>query len=327
MQYQNVSKMTEITLLGFQNSQSLNHLCFLLLLLIYCVTLCGNLLIILVVSYSRSLHSPMYFFLTQLSFSDILLSTTIVPLMLHVVLYDGSFVSFFGCLLQYYLFLASESLECLVLTVMSYDRYQAICHPLHYTLVMDLTFCMKSVLLCWIMVFAVILTISVSMSYLWFCGPNVIDHFFCDFDPILELSCSDTFLINIEGMILAVPIVLSPFMLIMVSYVYIIITILKIPSVTGRQKTFSTCSSHLAVVSLYYGSIITIYLFPNQKSVKKTFSLFYTVITPLLNPVLYSLNNRDIKQALKRLSMKISSAFHYFSLLSTKDVFVKQIIK
>ncbi|CAN2391102.1 Olfactory receptor [Pristimantis euphronides] len=135
----------------------------------------------------------MYFFLTQLSFSDVLLTTTIVPNMFHIVLHEGSFMSFIGCLIQYYFFAACEALECLLLTVMSYDRYQAICNPLHYSSVMDLTFCMKAVLLCWVMMFAVILTLSVTMSRLDFCGPNVIDHFFCDFDPIIELSCSDTF--------------------------------------------------------------------------------------------------------------------------------------
>ncbi|XP_069618783.1 olfactory receptor 11L1-like [Ranitomeya imitator] len=304
----NSNTVTEIVLLGFQNLHSFRISTFLLLLIIYCVTICGNLLIILVVSASRSLHSPMYFFLTQLSSMDIILSTTIVPNMLHIVLYEGSSVSFIGCLMQFYFFSTSETLESLLLTMMSYDRYQAICHPLHYTSVMTLTFCLKAVLLCWVMIFAVILALSIAMSYLWFCGPNVIDHFFCDLDPILELSCSDTFFVKIEDMILALPFALCPFTVIMVSYAYIIITILKIPSVTGRKKTFSTCSSHLAVVSLYYGSLLSIYLFPNTENIKKIFSMFYTVITPLLNPIIYSLSNRDIKQEFKKLKSKMLSA-------------------
>ncbi|KAG9467783.1 hypothetical protein GDO78_014304, partial [Eleutherodactylus coqui] len=305
MQHKNFSKITEIILTGFQNSQSLNYFYFLLLLVIYCVTVCGNLIIILVVAYSRLFHSPMYFFLTQLSFLDILLSTTIVPNLLRILFHEGGFVSFFGCLTQYHFFLASESLECLLLTVMSYDRYQAICNPLHYTSIMDLTFCIKAILLCYLIMLVVILTFSVTMSHLDFCGPNIIDHFFCDFNPVLELSCSDTYLINIEGVVVCVPLVVCPFTLIIVSYVYIIATIMKIQSVTGRQKTFSTCSSHLSVVSLYYGSLIASYLFPNEKSAKKTFSLFYTVITPLLNPIIYSLSNRHIKEALKRLFLKM----------------------
>ncbi|XP_075131668.1 olfactory receptor 11L1-like [Leptodactylus fuscus] len=301
MPYNNSSTVTEIWLLGFQNLQSFRICFFLLLLLIYCVTLCGNLLIILVVSYSRSLHSPMYFFLTQLSFSDILLSSTIIPIMLQVVLYEGSSVTVIGCLIQFYFFLASESLECLSLTLMSYDRYQAICHPLHYSLVMDLKFCITSVLLCWVMSFVLVISLSVPMSFLQFCGPNTIDHFFCDLDPLLELSCSDAFFIKLEDMILIVVYVVTPFTVIVVSYVYIILTILKIPSVTGRQKTFSTCSSHLAVVSLFYGSLLTIYLFPSTQTVKKILSMFYTVVTPLLNPIIYSLSNRDIRQAFIKL--------------------------
>ncbi|XP_069618785.1 olfactory receptor 11L1-like [Ranitomeya imitator] len=308
MQPSNSNTVSEIVLLGFQNLQGFRISFFLLLLIIFCVTVCGNLLIILVVSASRSLHSPMYFFLTQLSFSDILLSTTIVPIMLHIVLYEGSSVSLIGCLTQFYLFLASETLECLLLAVMSYDRYQAICHPLHYTSVMTLTFCVKVVFSCWAIMLPATLGFSITMRFLWFCGPNVIDHFFCDLDPILELSCSDTFFMKIEDMILIIPFGLCPFTVIIISYAYIIITILKIPSVTGRQKTFSTCSSHLVVVSLYYGSLLFIYLFPNTENIKKIFSTFYTVITPLLNPIIYSLSNREIKHAFIKLKSKMSSA-------------------
>ncbi|KAM3924523.1 olfactory receptor 11L1-like [Leptodactylus fuscus] len=304
----NSNTVTEFWLLGFHNLHNFKISFFLLLLLIYCVTLCGNLLIILVVSYSRSLHSPMYFFLTHLSFSDILLSSTIVPLMLHIVLYDGIFVSFIGCWIQFFFFTTSESLECFFMTVMSYDRYQAICHPLHYSSVMDFAFCIKSVLFCWFMSVVALINFSVSMSYLRFCGPNTIDHYFCDFHPLLELSCSDTFFIKLEEMIMAIAFGISPCIIIVVSYVYIILTILKIPSVTGRQKTFSTCSSHLAVVSLYYGSLLSIYLFPSKKSVKKILSLLYTVVTPLLNPIIYSLSNREIKQAF----IKIKSKMLYF---------------
>ncbi|XP_075715865.1 olfactory receptor 6B1-like [Rhinoderma darwinii] len=307
MQHGNSSTVTEIVLLGFQNLKICNICFFLLLLIIYFATVCGNLLIILVVSYSRSLHSPMYFFLTQLSISDLLLSTTIVPNMLHIVLYEGSSMPFIGCLTQFYFFSGSEAFECLFLIVMSYDRYQAICNPLHYTSVMDRTFCGRAVLMCWVMMFTVILSFSVIMNCFQFCGPNIIDHFFCDLEPLLELSCSDTFLMKIADMILVVPFALCPFTVIIVSYVYIIVTILKIPSVTGRQKTFSTCSSHLAVVSMFYGSLVCIYLFPNTGNIKKILSLFYTVITPLLNPLIYSLSNRDIKQALRKLMRCFSS--------------------
>ncbi|XP_075200238.1 olfactory receptor 11L1-like [Anomaloglossus baeobatrachus] len=314
MEYKNylknkTSSVTVIFLSGFQDFQNVSIYLFLILLVIYCVTVCGNLLIILVVSSSRSLHSPMFFFLTQLSFSDILLSTTIVPNMLHIILYEGSSVSLVGCLAQYYFFSISEILETFILIMMSYDRYQAICHPLHYTSVMDLTFCLKSFLLSWLITLLVILVISITMSYLWFCGPNIIDHFFCDRDPILELSCSDTFIVKAESMFLMVPLAICPFTVIIVFYIYIISAILKIPSTTGRKKTFSTCSSHLAVVALHYGSTISIYFFPNTVNVKKVVSLFYTVVTPFLNPIIYSLNNRDITQAFKNFFTKMSTVF------------------
>ncbi|XP_056424957.1 olfactory receptor 11L1-like [Hyla sarda] len=306
MKYENYMKnnsgsVTVILLSGFQDLHSLGSFFFLILLLTYCVTICGNLLIIVVVSYSRSLHSPMYFFLTQLSFSDILLSTTVVPNMLHVVLYEGGFVSFIACLVQYYFFSMSEILETLLLTVMSYDRYQAICNPLRYSMVMNPKFCLRALVFFWVIIFVVILMISVTMSQLQFCGPSTIDHFFCDLAPILELSCSDTFIIKTQSTIFMIPLAICPFTVILISYIYIIVAILKIPSTTGRQKTFSTCSSHLAVVSLYYGSTITIYLFPNKATTTKILSLIYTVVTPLLNPIIYSLNNGEITQALKKL--------------------------
>ncbi|XP_066445785.1 olfactory receptor 1468-like [Eleutherodactylus coqui] len=310
MQHHNYTKVTEILLLGIPNLESFNVCFFLLLLIIYCVTVCGNLLIILVVSYSRSLDSPMYFFLTQLSFTDLLLTTTIVPNLLHIVLHKGSFISFIGCLTQYYFFSAAEALECLLLTVMSYDRYQAICNPLHYTSIMDLTFCIKAVLLCWLVIFATVLMLFLTVSHFDFCGPNVIDHFFCDLEPLLELSCSDTFILKLETVFLVLFLAICPVIVIIVSYAYIIFTILKIPSVTGRKKTFSTCSAHLSVVSLYYGSLITTYVFPRQQNAKTLLSLFYTVVTPLLNPMIYSLSNTDIKQALKKLFNNLFVGFN-----------------
>ncbi|XP_068129344.1 olfactory receptor 11L1-like [Hyperolius riggenbachi] len=305
MEFGNFSQVTEVFLLGFHSVQSLKILFFFLVLTIYCVTICGNLSIILLVSFSRDLQCPMYFFLAQLSFSDILLTSNITPNMLHVILHEGSNMTLAGCLTQFYFFTASEALECLLLTVMSYDRYQAICNPLHYTTLIDQTFCINTVLSFWFFILAIILMLSLTISRLQFCGPHVIDHFFCDFAPLLGLSCSDTFVVELESKLLAIPLVIAPFVIITVSYVYIISNILKISSVTtGRQKTFSTCSSHLVAVSLYYGSLISIYLFPNQELVKKIISVFYTAITPLLNPIIYSLRNRDIKQALLKILNK-----------------------
>lgn len=306
MQCNNYSQVTEIFLSGFQNPQSLKVIFFLLLLIIYCITLCGNLQIILLVSFNKNLQTPMYFFLSQLAFSDISLSSSVVPNMLSVVLYGGTTIKLESCLTQFYCYTASSSLECLLLTVMSYDRYQAICNPLHYTTVINFLFCLKVVLLFWLFIFGMILVISLSISHLQFSGSNLIDHFFCDIAPLLKLSCSNTFVIEMESIVLAFPLVICPFAVITISYIYIIFTILKIPSVTGRQKTFSTCSSHLAVVSLYYGTLISIYLFPNQEKTRKLLSLFNTVLTPLLNPIIYSLRNKDIKQALAKLFFSLN---------------------
>ncbi|KAM4038623.1 olfactory receptor 11L1-like [Anomaloglossus baeobatrachus] len=323
MQLKNASQVTEIFLLGFQNVQRFSVLIFPLLLMTFCLTVCGNLLIILLVFSSRSLHSPMYFFLTQLSLLDILLTTNIIPNMLPIVLYEGRSMPFIGCLIQFFLFFAVEALECLLLTVMSYDRYQAICNPLHYTTVIDIQFCLKAISFIWLIIFCMILMFAIPMGQYEYCGDNVIDHFFCDLDPILELSCSDTSLIKIESMILVIPIVLCPFTVIIVSYAYIIFTILKIPSVSGRQKTFSTCSSHLAVVCIFYGTIISMYLFPNTEDVKKIVSLLYTVVTPILNPITYSLGNRDIKQAFRKLMGKFLTALQMSWLKSQSPFFIK----
>ncbi|XP_077329908.1 olfactory receptor 11L1-like [Lithobates pipiens] len=304
MSYLNVTTVTEIFLLGFQDFYNVKTFFFFMLLINYCLTLCGNLLIIQLVSYNKTLHSPMYFFITQLSITDILLSTSIIPNTLNVVIYEGCTMPFTGCLGQFYFYTAVGILECLLLTVMSFDRYQAICHPLTYNSIMTFSFCRNSILLFWLTALIIVSMFAITMSQLQFCGPNVIDHFFCDFYPILDLSCTDTFLIQMESMLLVIPIVICPNIIITVSYVYIVSAILKISSTTGRQKTFSTCSSHLLVVFIYYVSLMNIYLFPNKESAKKVLSLMYTLLIPLLNPIIYSLRNNDIKQAFRKLICK-----------------------
>ncbi|XP_040198053.1 olfactory receptor 11L1-like [Rana temporaria] len=298
MDQRNVTRITTIHLLGFQIPQSITFLIFFLLLLVYCITICGNLLIITLVSYSRTLHSPMYFFLSQLSVLDIILVTDILPNMISTVLIKKTIMSFSDCLAQFYFFVITECSECLLLTVMSWDRYLAICKPLHYTLKMNHQVCWTLVILCWILSVFGALVYTVTISTLQFCGPDIIDHFFCDLDPILQLSCSDTTAAQFEVTILGVIFVVMPFFIIIVSYAYIISTILKIPSVTGRQKVFSTCSSHLTVVCIYYGTLVCVYLIPNRgqtRDITKLISLLYTVVTPMINPLIYSLRNQELK--------------------------------
>ncbi|XP_075061768.1 olfactory receptor 1468-like [Mixophyes fleayi] len=300
----NITIITMIHLLGFQSPQSITYYLFFLFFIVYCMTICGNLLIITLVSYSKNLHSPMYIFLTQLAVSDILLATDILPNMLHVVLVKVNRMSFVHCIAQFYFFCVSETLECLLLTVMSYDRYLAICKPLHYSSIMNTHICLKMVIVTWILSASVVLIHTLTITTLQFCGPNIIDHFFCDLAPLLELSCSDTTLVQLEFNLLGSLFVEIPFLIVIISYVYIIVTILQIPSVTGRKKAFSTCSSHLAVVSMYYGSLVCVYLVPTRRqawNISKVLSLLYTVVTPLMNPIIYSLRNKELKKAAEQM--------------------------
>ncbi|KAM3924495.1 olfactory receptor 6P1-like [Leptodactylus fuscus] len=246
----------------------------------------------------------MYFFLCHLSSCDLLLSAVIVPLMLHIISTDSGSVSFFRCFTQFYLFGALATTECLLLSVMSYDRYVAICNPLRYFSIMDFQRRLHLVFWCWVISFSVMLNTAFNVKKLQFCGPNIIDHFFCDLAPLLQLSCSDTSFVEMVNLLTGVPATFCPLLYITGTYTSIFVTILKIPTTTGRQKAFFTCSSHLTVVCLYYGSLMVAYLFlsKNQTSgVNKILSLLYTVVTPLVNPIIYSLRNREIKVAFYKL--------------------------
>ncbi|KAM8972675.1 olfactory receptor 11L1-like [Pelodytes ibericus] len=308
MNKENLSSVTEIRLLGFHRLHTLRSLFFSVLLIVYLLTISVNLVLIVLISSSRHLHVPMYIFLTQVSFCDIVQTTTIAPMMLSIVLYEGGVMSFANCITQYYFFGGSESSECFLLTAMSYDRYLAICHPLRYNSIMDNVCCIKLIIMSWLLAFSVALINIMLVTNLRFCGPNIIDHFFCEFGPLIKLSCSDTFIAQIEAILMCVPVLIAPLIIIMVSYISIVINIVKIPSISGRQKAFSTCSSHLAVVSIFYGALISIYVVPSKDqslSVSKVMSLFYTVVTPMLNPIIYSLRNKDIKEALIKCKQKL----------------------
>ncbi|KAM4038652.1 olfactory receptor 5G3-like [Anomaloglossus baeobatrachus] len=296
----NFTLVTEFFLIGFRGSQYFRIFLFFFLLVVYCGTICGNLLIIALVSTSKNLHTPMYFFISQLSISDILLTTNIVPGTLHILLNKGTTISFACCITQFYFFGAMEAFECFLLTVMSYDRYVAICNPLRYTAIMTNAYCMKLTIISWLLGFAITLVDTISISILPLCGSNMIDHFFCDIIPLLEIACCDTFMVRIEGFILSIPAIFIPTSIIIFSYTNIVINILKISSNTGRQKAFSTCSSHLTVVSIFYWSIFSVYVVPTKRqtlTISKVLSLLYTVFTPMINPVIYSFRNKDIKKA------------------------------
>ncbi|XP_072006571.1 olfactory receptor 10J4-like [Engystomops pustulosus] len=295
--------------MGFPNDESFRMILFTLLLLIFCGTLCGNLVIITLVSTSRALRTPMYFFLTQVSISDVILITAIVPNTLRVLLTGVRLMPFPCCIAQYLSFSFSLCSECLLLTVMSFDRYSAICNPLRYSSLMDFKACVALATLSWSLTLSVICMKIINVSLLHFCGPNIIHHFFCDLYPLLELSCSDTSIFQLQITIVIATLVILPLILIITSYILIISSILKIKSLNRRRKVFSTCSSHLTVVCIFYGTLSGIYILPNKGkafTMSTAFSLFYTVVTPLLNPIVYSLRNKELIKAfhmsLKRLA-------------------------
>ncbi|OCT90832.1 olfactory receptor 11L1-like [Xenopus laevis] len=298
----NHSMVSEIILLGFLHLNNYKFLIFSLIFLVHILTINENALIITLVTISQNLHSPMFFFLQQLSLSDLLQSMVIVPILLKTVINEGAKISLIGCIVQLYIFGVTEALQCLLLTVMSYDRYLAICNPLCYSSIMNHRFCVKLILMSWLLVLSFIPVTVISAATQEFCNQNTINHFFCDYFPLLELSCSDTFLARILTKTVSVPAILFPFMLIIGSYICIAHEILKIKSNIGRQKAFSTCSSHLAVVSIFYGTLIGIYVVPTRnqsQTINKLLSLLYTVVTPFINPMIYSLKNEQLKNAFK----------------------------
>ncbi|XP_053308796.1 olfactory receptor 11L1-like [Spea bombifrons] len=303
MSPRNQSRVTEIILLGFGNLDGANIVLFIFFLSIFLLTIAGNVLIILLVLCSNHLQSPMYFFLSHLSFSDILLSTTTVPNMLGAILLGRKIMTLLGCLTQFYIFSGTTITECFLLSVMSYDRYLAICNPLRYTSIMEYKCRVHLSTIPWLLGFMLNLIGFIPISNFQFCDGNIIDHLYCDVSPLQKLSCSDTFLVEFVIFVFSTPIFICPCGFIILTYVFIFITILRIPSTTGRQKTFSTCSSHLLVVGTFYGTLITKYMIPSTGHsllVNKIISLLHTVFTPLLNPIIYSLRNQDIKVALKK---------------------------
>ncbi|XP_044132742.1 olfactory receptor 11A1-like [Bufo gargarizans] len=307
MSKMNTTVTKEFLLLGFQIYYYFKAPLFILFLTVYIITIIGNLLIIVLVWTYNNLNCPMYIFMSNLSFSDMMFTTNVVPNMLSTLVTDKHSISVDGCIAQFYFYGTLGSTECFLLTVMSYDRYLAICYPLNYLCIMDTKLQKYLLVACWVASFTVTLFPVVLMYQLHFCGPNVIDHFFCDLAPILALSCSDTSAIKAETMVSSIFVVLLPFLFIISSYTRIILSILQIPSTQGRQKTFSTCSAHLLVVCTYFLTIITVY--SNQKeyssTINKIRSLLYVVLTPMFNPMIYALRNKEIQSTFHKLLIHV----------------------
>nr|XP_020768917.1 olfactory receptor-like protein DTMT [Odocoileus virginianus texanus] len=308
----NQTIISEFLLLGLPIEPEHHDLFYTLFLAMYVTTVLGNLLIMFLIRLDPHLHTPMYLFLSNLSFSDLCFSSVTMPRLLQDMQSHVPSISYAGCLTQMYFFLFFADLESFLLVAMAYDRYVAICFPLHYTTVMSPGLCLFLVVLSWVLTTFHAMVHTLLMARLHFCADNVIPHFFCDMSALLKLSCSDTRVNELVIFITGGLILVIPFLLIITSYARIVSSILKVPSARGIRKAFSTCGSHLTVVSLFYGTVIGLYLCPsaNNSTVKEAvMAMMYTVVTPMLNPFIYSLRNRDMKGALGRVFYKKKAHF------------------
>ncbi|XP_057564336.1 olfactory receptor 7A17-like [Hippopotamus amphibius kiboko] len=298
----NVTGFSEFLLLGFSEEPELQPLIFGLFLSMYLITVFGNLLIILAIGSGSRLHMPMYFFLSNLSFVDICFTSITIPKMLLNIRTKSQVITYEGCITQVYFLMLFAGLDDLLLTVMAYDRFVAICHPLHYTVIMNPQLCGVLVLVSWVISVLHSLLQTLMVLRLSFCGQLEIPQHFCELNQILQLACSDTFLNDIVIYIAAVLLAGGPLTGIFYSYTKIVSSIRGISSAQGKYKAFSTCASHLSVVSLYYCTSLGVYLSSaatHSSHSSAMASVMYTVVTPMLNPFIYSLRNRDIKRALK----------------------------
>ncbi|XP_070313060.1 putative olfactory receptor 2B8 [Odocoileus virginianus] len=311
MEQKNESLFTGFILLGFSDRLQLELVLFVVLLIFYIFTLLGNTTIIALSYLDPRLHTPMYFFLSNLSFLDMCYTTSIVPQFLFNLSGADKSISFGGCMVQMYMSLALGGVECLLLGVMAFDRYAAVCRPLHYTVIMHPGLCVLMASASWITGFANSLLQTELVFLLPRCGRNKLDHFFCEVPPFLKLACVDTTMNLYETFFASVIMLLIPVSLIMFSYGRIVRAVLRVKSTAGQRKAFGTCGSHLTVVSLFFGTAIYVYYQPssnNSQDQDKFMSLFYTVIIPMTNPLIYTLRNRDVKGAMKRVLWKDSDS-------------------
>ncbi|XP_048215366.1 olfactory receptor 2G3-like [Perognathus longimembris pacificus] len=299
--------VTEFIFLGLSSDPKTRMILFVIFLFFYVLSVVGNIIIITIIQLEPRLQTPMYFFLTNLSFLDVCYTSTNVPQMLSNMVGKKQTIPFSSCATQMYFSLSFGMIECVLLGVMAYDRYVAICHPLHYTVIMDQNTCIQLAAISWSSSFLSSMVINVLTLSLPYCGPNVLNHFFCEVPSVLRLACTDTSLTELVVFIFSIIIVFIPFLLIVISYVRILQSVLRMQSASGRYKALSTCASHLTVVALFYGTAIFMYMRPQSKSSRaggKVIAVFYTVVTPMLNPLIYSLRNQDVKGALKRVLAK-----------------------
>ncbi|XP_057635445.1 olfactory receptor 5AN1-like [Chionomys nivalis] len=303
----NSTKITQFILLGFSDFPRIITLLFVTFLLIYITTLTWNLSLVVLIRMDFHLHTPMYFFLCNLSIIDFCYISCTVPKMLSNFFQEKQAISFVGCIIQNFIFSIIGLSESCLMTAMAYDRYAAICNPLLYSSIMSPTLCVLMVVASYMSGLTASLLQLFALLHLHFCGPNVIRHFFCDMPQLLLLSCTDTFFVQVLTAVLTMIFGFVNVLAIMISYGYIILSILKITSPKGRFKALNTCTSHLTAVSLFYTSSIFVYLSSSSggsSSFDRFASVFYTVVIPMLNPLIYSLRNKEIKESMKRLQKK-----------------------
>ncbi|XP_048205238.1 olfactory receptor 2W1-like [Perognathus longimembris pacificus] len=310
MDQSNHSALYNFILLGFSDHPELEKILSGVVTIFYFIILVGNTAIILASLLDSHLHTPMYFFLSNLSFLDLCLTTSIIPQMLVNLWGPEKTISYVGCFIQLYVYMWLGSIECLLLAVMSYDRFTAICKHLHYSVIMNPHLCLKMIIMVWSISLAnsvVLCTLTVNLPR---CGNNLLDHFLCELPAMVKIACVDTTTVEMSVFALGIVIVLTPLALILISYGYIANAVMRMKSKAGRRKAMNTCGSHLTVVSTFYGTIIYMYLQPGSSASKdqgKFLTLFYTIITPSLNPLIYTLRNKDMKDALKKL-MRVQQA-------------------
>ncbi|XP_053461622.1 olfactory receptor 1J1 [Nycticebus coucang] len=312
MRLENQSDVSEFLLLGLPIQPKQRGVFFLLFLGMYLTTVLGNLLIILLIRLDSRLHTPMYFFLSHLALTDVSFSSVTVPKMLMNLQTQHLSIPYEGCISQTYFFIFFADLDSFLITSMAYDRYVAICHPLLYTTIMRQSLCVMLVAGSWVIACAYALLHTLLLAQLSFCDDHMVPHFFCDLGTLLKLSCSDTSLNQLVIFTAGLIAVMLPFLCILVSYGHIGVTILRVPSTKGICKALSTCGSHLSVVALYYGTIIGLYFLPSSSNTTDEniiASVIYTVVTPMLNPFIYSLRNKDMKGALRKLLSKKNILF------------------
>ncbi|XP_069348653.1 olfactory receptor 11H4-like [Eulemur rufifrons] len=304
MNHSEASTVTEFVLLGFPGCQELQSFLFSLFFGVYVFTTVGNGTIVCAVRLDKQLHTPMYILLGNFAFLEIWYISSTVPSMLVNFLSETKTISFTGCFLQFYFFTSLGTTEAYFLCIMAYDRYLAICRPLHYPTIMTPQLCHILMSLCWLFGFLSYSVSTVQLSQLPFCGPNIINHFLCDMDPLMALSCAPAPTTEIVFYILSSLIIILTLLYIFGSYILLLRAVVKVPSAAGRQKAFSTCGSHLTVVCLFFGALLAMYVSPtadNPAAFQKIMTLFYSVVTPFLNPLIYTLRNKEMKAALKNI--------------------------